>query len=154
MLVHTKHNRCLPDEEGEKLWEFTSKEAALGEICFTMPRCGAQQARPVRQQLWARPVEIGDGKRARISVTCIVAREIDAPEGVKPLEWRLLTNRQACTADQVVELIDWYRARWEIEIYFHILKKAVKWKPCNWVLLIGLSVHWPSSWLSLGASPS
>jgi IS4 transposase len=24
----------------------------------------------------------------------------------------------------VVELIDWYRARWEIEIYFHVLKNG------------------------------
>jgi hypothetical protein len=34
-----------------------------------------------------------------------------------------LTNRTATTTEQVVELIDWYRARWEIEIYFHCLEE-------------------------------
>ena len=123
-LVRAKHNRCLPDEDGEKLWAHTTNGAALGEITFTMPARGTQKSRSVRQQLWARAVEISDGKRGRIKATCIVAREVDAPKGVKPLEWRLLTNRTASTADQVVELIDWYRARWEIEIYFHVLKNG------------------------------
>ena len=40
------------------------------------------------------------------------------------MEWRLLTNRSAPTLDDVIELIDWYRARWDIEIYqaYNLLK--------------------------------
>jgi hypothetical protein len=123
-LMRAKHNRCLPDEDGEKLWAYTTNGAALGEITFTMPARGTQKSRSVRQQLWARAVEIADGKHGRINATCIVAREVGAPTGSEPVEWRLLTNRTASTADQVVELIDWYRARWEIEIYFHVLKNG------------------------------
>lgn len=52
-LVRAKYNRCLPGEEGEKRWEYTSGGEALGEIAFTMPARGPQKARPVRQQLWA-----------------------------------------------------------------------------------------------------
>lgn len=55
-----------------------------------------------------------------------MAREIDAPAGEKPIEWLLLTNRGAETVDAVVELIDWYRARWEIEILFNVLKNACR----------------------------
>jgi hypothetical protein len=33
----------------------------------------------------------------------VVARECDAPAGIKPIEWRLLTNREAATSEQVVE---------------------------------------------------
>lgn len=98
--------------------------AALGEITFTMAARDKQAARTVRQQLWTRSVEISDGKAGRITVTCVVRREIGAPKGVKPIEWRLLTNRPAPTLEQAVELIDWYRARWEIEIYFHVLKNG------------------------------
>jgi hypothetical protein len=57
--------------------------------------------------LWARSVDITHGKHRRNNATYIVAREIGAPEDVKPLEWRLLTNRATYTAEQVVELIDW-----------------------------------------------
>lgn len=36
-------------------------------------------------------------------------REEGAPDGVKPVEWRLLTNRPMETFDATVELIDWNR---------------------------------------------
>ena len=62
----------------------------------------------MRQQLWASAVEIKDGAKGRITVTCVVAREVGAPGGVKPIEWRLLTNRVVTTQEQAVELIDWY----------------------------------------------
>lgn len=123
-LVRAKHDRCLANGEGTRLWEAATVGAPLGEISFTIGGREKQKAREVRQQLWARPVLIGDGKKGQIEATCIVAREVDAPAGAKPVEWRLLTNRAAATLGQASELIDWYRARWEIEIYFNVLKNG------------------------------
>lgn len=124
-LVRAKHNRCLPEADGDKLWDYTTAGQALDEITFTMSGREKQKARIVCQQLWARTVDISDGsKTGRITATCVVAREVGAPEGVKPVEWRLLTNRPVATAAEAVELIDWYRARWEIEIYFHVFKNG------------------------------
>lgn len=59
-----------------------------------------------------------------MSATCVVAREVGAPAGATPVEWRLLKNRTAQTPEAVVELIDWYRARWGIERFFHVLKNG------------------------------
>jgi hypothetical protein len=123
-LVRAKHDRCLADGEGKRLWAATTADMPLGEICFTMDGRGKQKARAVRQQLWAKRVELRDGKKGKIEVTCIVAREVGAPAGIKPVEWRLLSNRRADTLEQVCELIDWYRARWEVEIYFNVLKNG------------------------------
>ncbi len=121
-LVRAKHNRCLP--EGQKLWSHTCAGEPLGEIVFTMPSRQGQKARPVRQPLWARRLETPAGKTAPVEVTCIVACEVGAPAGTTPVQWRLLTNRAAPTLDAVIELIDWYRARWEIEMFFHVLKNG------------------------------
>lgn len=63
---------------------------------------------------------------SQIFVTCIVAHEIGAPDGVKPIEWRLLMKRSTTRAAQVAELIDSYRARWEIEMLFNVLKNGCK----------------------------
>lgn len=104
-LVRAKHNRCLPD--GDKLWAHTCGGAPLGEIAFAMPPRHDVKARTVHQRLWARRVELPAGKGKTITVTCIVAREFDAPAGVKPIEWRLLTNRDADTDAAVSELFDW-----------------------------------------------
>ena len=121
-LIRAQHDRCLP--EGEKLWSHTCAGEPLGEIVFMMASRQGHKAREVRQQLWARSVQIRAGKAATVPATCIVARELGAPAGATPIEWRLLTNRSAATVEEVVELIDWYRARWEIERFFHVLKNG------------------------------
>ena len=123
-LVRAAHNRCLP--HGDKLFAQVCAGESLGQIEFAMPARHGVKARTVRQRLWARRIALPAGKDTPVSVTCIVAREVGAPAGVKPVEWRLLTNRSAETAEAIVELIDWYRARWEIEILFNVLKNACR----------------------------
>jgi hypothetical protein len=123
-LVRAKTNRALPD--GEKLWTHTLDGESLGEIAFTIGPREKQKGRKVRQQLWAKRVTLPAGRGITVEATCIIAREIDPPPGVEPIEWRLLTNRTATTLDELIELIDWYRARWEVEIFFHVLKNACK----------------------------
>jgi hypothetical protein len=119
-LVRAKHNRALPD--GDKLWATASSGQPLGHICFTyVPRRG-QKARHVHQTVWAKPVTLAEG----ITVTCIIAREEHPPAGAKAIEWRLLTNRAASDFDAAVQMIDWYRARWEIELLFHIIKNGCR----------------------------
>ena len=123
-LLRSQHNRALP--EGGRLWAKVLASPSLGEIRFTLPAGRGRMAREVRQALYAQRVSLSDGRRGTFEVTCLVAREIGAPPGVKPIEWRLLTNRSAETLEAVVELIDWYRARWEIELLFLVLKEGCR----------------------------
>lgn len=83
------------------------------------------KVRTVRQQLWHARLNCRRGRQVR-QQHCLIARKIDAPEDAKPNEWRLLTNREARTPAAVVELIDLYRARWEIETQFNVLKNACR----------------------------
>lgn len=39
---------------------------------------------------------------------------------------RLLTNRSAVTLEDAVELIEWERCRWLVEIFFRILKSGCR----------------------------
>jgi hypothetical protein len=123
-LVRSKHNRALP--EGKRLWAKVLASPTLGEIRFTLPAGRGRAAREVRQALYAQRITLSDGHRGSFDVTCLIAREIGAPPGVKPVEWRLLTNRTAATLEAVVELIDWYRARWEIELLFLVFKAGCR----------------------------
>ena len=123
-LIRAAHNRCLPD--GDKLWQHTGAGEPVGEITFAMAARHGVKARTVRQKLWARQVDLPAGKRKSVSATSLIAREIDTPAGAKPVEWRLLTNREVGTLAAAVELIEWYRARWEIESLSKVLKNACK----------------------------
>ena len=123
-LIRSQHNRCLPD--GGKLWAEVLASPAVGEIEFKMPARPGQGARNVRQQVFARPISLPDGQGSRIQVACFIAKEVDIPNGIKPVEWRLLTNRKAESFEALVELIDWYRCRWEIETFFNVLKNGCR----------------------------
>lgn len=118
-LLRSQHNRSLP--EGSKLWDAVAAGEPLGGIRFLMPSRHGQPARVVRQLIWAQRGGLSAG---RLPVTCLVAREIDPPAGVTPVEWRLVTNREATTFEAATELIDWYRARWEIELFFNVIKNG------------------------------
>ena len=91
-----------------------------------MPARQGQAAREVRQQVWARRIALPDGQGGRLWITCLIAKERNPPEGIKPIEWRLLTNREATSFEAVAKLIDGYRARWEIETFFPVLKNGCR----------------------------
>jgi len=118
-LVRAQHDRALP-EDG-KLWATVRSDPPLGQIVFTHAPRG-QRARRVHQTVWAKTVQLARGVR----VTCVIAREKHPPGGAKPIEWRLLSNRPAGDLQAAVQLIEWYRARWEIELLFHIVKNGCR----------------------------
>ena len=126
-LVDPIETQSLPSRR-RRVWAAVLAGATLGEIEFMMPSRHGQAARRVRQQIFARPVSLADGQGGRMSVTCLIAKETTAPDGVKPVEWRLLTNRQAQTLADLVELIEPYRSGfcWEIEIFFNVLKNGCR----------------------------
>ena len=121
-LVRCKHNRVLP--EGGKLWQKVMDSAPLGCVRFEIAAGRGRKARSVKQEVRVRRVVVKDSRQGRIEVSCLIATEIDPPPGVQPVVWRLLSNRQAVTLEQACELIDWYRARWEIELFFLVLKEG------------------------------
>jgi hypothetical protein len=121
-LIRSQYNRNLG--ETGKLWDRVDASQALGEITFILPGRAGQKAREVKQELRAQRVKLPG--QAGPTVTCVVAQEVGAPAGVTPVVWRLLSNREAPDTHAVIELIDWYRARWEIEMFFHVLKTGCK----------------------------
>ncbi len=124
MLVRSQHNRRLPD--GTLMWDTVQAQEPLGTIQFSMGARPGHSARVVRQELRVKRVCVDQGEVGTIEMTCLIASEVGAPAGEKPVCWRLLTNRDATTLQQVAELIEWYRARWEIEMFFHVLKTGCR----------------------------
>jgi hypothetical protein len=58
-----------------------------------------------------------------LTLTLVEAVETDAPEGAKPLVWRLITTLPAQNLEGAIEAVRRYRLRWRIEQLFRTLKK-------------------------------
>lgn len=124
LLVRSQHDRVLPD--ATRLWAQVQACDSLGEIEFTMGSRPDHKARVVKQELRVKRMCLSTAGNSGLMMTCLIATEIGAPKGQERVCWRLLTNREISTLAEAVELINWYRARWEIEIYFHVLKNGCR----------------------------
>ena len=60
----------------------------------------------------------------------IFAKEVNAPEGVTPLEWMLVTNLPIDSIEDVSKVIKYYRLRWSIEEYHKVLKTGCGIEKC------------------------
>lgn len=152
LLIRSKHNRVLAKGE-DKLWDRVGATEPLGEIEFCLPGRKGKPARPVKQELRVLRVTFNGGKTGTsFEMTALLAREINAPVGEKPVEWRLLTNRNPKTVAEAAELVGWYCCRWEIEMFFNVLKNGCIVKGCNFQVSAALKRHWLSISLSPGGS--
>ena len=62
------------------------------------------------------------GLPATISVTLVIGREIDPPEGEEPALWFLLTTHQVNDIADARRIVGFYRLRWTIEQLFRTMK--------------------------------
>jgi len=59
-----------------------------------------------------------------IAINIVCVQEVDAPEGVEPICWYLLTDQPIGTPEQVAQIIEIYRLRWLIEEWHKALKSG------------------------------
>ncbi|MEF2074389.1 IS4 family transposase [Consotaella aegiceratis] len=100
------------------------------------------------------------GKQKRypcLDLTVIHAVEIGAPDGRKPILWKLVTDIDVASLDEAVEKLHWYAMRWKIEIFHKILKSGCRAEDAklrtadrlaNLVALFAI-VSWRVMWMTM-----
>lgn len=126
-LVRSAYDRRVT--KNERLWATISKEEVCGYIEFKLPKRGNIATRTVKQELRIGLVKLGGSRRdggalPPLEVTAVLAKEINVPHGVKPVEWLLLTSLPVTGKNWALILMNWYLCRWEIEIFFKTLKSG------------------------------
>ena len=62
-----------------------------------------------------------------IDVTVVYVKEIDPPEDVKePIEWVLYTSLSVHSMEDALQIVEYYKLRWLIEIFHFVLKQGAK----------------------------
>ncbi len=128
LLVRAKHDRALKDEQ-HRLWQTIQSRPAAGIQVLQVPRQGNRMARDAHLAIRyaAVSLEAPTGQPgAAIPVWAVLAQEQDAPPGVKPLEWMLLTTVPVATLDEAIERLTWYARRWGIEVWHRTLKSGCR----------------------------
>lgn len=69
-----------------------------------------------------RPTTQPRDRPAMLPLYVVRVWELETPKGESPVEWVLVTSEPIDTEAQVLQVVDWYRARWTIEEFFKALK--------------------------------
>ena len=128
-LIRGNQDRKLAD--GRHLWQAAREAEVVGTLEFDLPPAPDRLARHVVQtlrtaRLRLKPPYRPDRKLPALEVTAILAREENPPAGVEPIEWLLLTNLLVGNGTEAAEKVEWYICRWQIEVYFRILKSGCR----------------------------
>jgi hypothetical protein len=128
-LIRGIQDRKLTD--GRHLWEAIEEASIIGRLEFDLPAGPGRPARHVVQtlrtaRLKLKPPYRSDKKLSAVEVTAILAREEGPAKGVERIEWLLLTNLPVESGEEAEEKVGWYICRWQIEVYFRILKSGCK----------------------------
>lgn len=171
-VVRLCHDRLLESdsEAPEKLSQAWARFPVLSTSEITVaarrhakksgkPKPKSQKRHPERAQRRARlriqagvvrlkkPLNAAPAWPGSLSVNLVRVLEPHPPEGEPPIEWWLGTTEPIDTAEQVMAVIDRYRARWTIEEYFKALKTGGAYSQRRWEdlpsLLMALAILAP-----------
>jgi hypothetical protein len=130
LLIRAHHDRIL--EDGGALYGCMEDVAELGRETIDLPANPGRPARKVVLALRARKVTLVRPKRNHpaeaaklpesVTLTLVEAREVDPPDGVTPVHWRLLTTHTVLTLADARRMTGFYRQRWTIEQVFRVMK--------------------------------
>jgi hypothetical protein len=128
LLVRAMHDRQLIDEQ--KISQCLENLSVSGIQALQVPRRRGQSARVA--QLEIKYCEIAlkppGGKKSQgvLKLNIILANEKEAPLGVQPLRWVLLTTMEIQNFESAAEKLRWYARRWQIEVYHRTIKSGCK----------------------------
>jgi hypothetical protein len=129
LLVRAKENRAL-DDGASQLWPHMQGLPVAGEIELSVPRQGKRAARKARMSLRFAEITLKPPKAkahlAPVRMWAVWTQELDAPAGVEPLQWMLLTTVAVTGLPDALERVQWYARRWGIEVFHRILKSGCR----------------------------
>jgi hypothetical protein len=129
LLVRAEQDRLLADGQGH-LWSLVERQSLAGIRKIHVPRRKTQPAREAWLEIRFAEATLkppqGKSRYGSLRLWAVLAQEVDAPEGIEPLSWMLLTTCSVTGLAEATEKLDWYTKRWCIEIYHKTLKSGCK----------------------------
>lgn len=128
-LVRATQDRTTTN--GQRTRDVVAEQPALGSYSLEVPPKGPYAGRVAQVEVRAARTTLHAPHRTDrdlpdVDVTVIVVSEVNAPAPLQSgpaIEWVLVTSVPCPkNLDEALEIVGWYRCRWTIERFFHVLK--------------------------------
>ncbi len=128
-IIRAYRDRRLADQPGY-LKDALAQMPVRGEMSVALRSRGGEPARTAQVQVRSaterfQGPERPDGDKPDFTLNVVEAREVNAPPGMAPLHWILLTSMPCQRWVEAQRIVGRYTARWWIEEYHKALKSGV-----------------------------
>ena len=133
LLVRAERTRQRKAED-QYLWDYMAQKQVAGRLKVHIPRRGPRKARDAWIDIRFSKVELAPPQRcesgAPIRAWAVYALEdAEGSEEVDdPAEWMLLSTVAVGSFEDAQKMVEWYAARWGIEVYHRTLKSGCRIK--------------------------
>lgn len=147
LVIRSSHDRRILEGNG-KLVSLLNVIKSKEYVSIEIPSNGSRKKRTAKLHIKYSSVTLDscpsgiktkrNAGRTDTQLWVVEAKEKDPPAGIKRLEWRLLTTLKVKTLDDAIKILQYYRMRWNIELYFKTLKSGCKIEDCRLETVKGL----------------
>ena len=127
LLIRAEQDRRLAEGQ-EHLESWVAQQLVAGIQEIQVPRHRAQRARVARLEIRFARVSLQPPKNKKslgaLTLWAVLAQEVEAPSGIAPIRWMLLTTCPVESFEAACEKLCWYTLRWGIEVYHRTLKSG------------------------------
>lgn len=162
-LIRAARDRCVLEPEVGKLKTSLLTRKPKAHMTIEVSAKKNEPSREARVSVRYRKLKLKAPYRVKkfypeplpnLTVYAVLVREDNPPTGMTPVEWVLLTNVAVKQINDALERIKWYCQRWQIEIFFKILKSGcriehrrlknfARLQPCIALFsIIAWRIHW------------
>ena len=136
-VIRANQDRRIPEEdttEGGKAYRRVCDEVAASPLLTTrqieLPRTPKRGAREATLEIRAREVCVKPPAHRsdleEVTYNVVLVEEINAPNDGTNVGWLLITTLPINTVKNVLLVIDYYIARWPIEVFFRVFKSGCR----------------------------
>lgn len=132
-VIRSKENRVTTERDPDagpavyrKVRDEVKASKILTQKTIDLPKTPKRKAREATLAIHAMTVTLKPphSRSSLPPITCnvVLVEEIDGPDDGTDVSWLLITTLPIDSVEAVLHVIDYYIARWTVEIYFRVLK--------------------------------
>lgn len=110
----------------EKLKASLARAPVLGTSVVAVRQRGGRAARQARVEIRGQAVTLGGAAGGQVACHALWVYESEAPTGVEPLAWLLLTSEPVTCREDALRVLWIYRQRWRIEEFHKAWKSGTR----------------------------
>jgi hypothetical protein len=140
LIIRAGQTRCtqtgnwLDDARATECLERTSITVSARQAKVSVTKSKRDQSRDARlteveiraTTVTLRPPDRFDRKLPPLTINVVLVEEPDPPAGCAPIQWLLATTLPLNTLEDVRRVIQYYCRRWQVEIFFRVLKTGCR----------------------------